>query len=74
MYWLAGWCTYELLRHLERVHLSLKPQRYVLYLMSVVKNVKSKSYSLFGFFGPEMLFFIVHRPPQATNEPTVNCK
>ena len=41
-YWLAGWCTYELLRLLERVHQSLKPQRSVLYLMSFVKNAKSK--------------------------------
>ena len=40
MYWLAGWCTYGLLRHLERVHPSLEPQRSVLYLMSVVKNIK----------------------------------
>ena len=39
--WLAGWCTYGLLRRLERVHQSLKPQRSELNLMSVVKNVKS---------------------------------
>ena len=30
MYWLVGWCIYGLLRHLERVYRSLKPQRSVL--------------------------------------------
>ena len=44
VYWLAGWCTYGLLRHLERVHPSLKPLRYLLYLMSVVKNITSKKW------------------------------